>query len=435
MATALMAVASTLVARITWKWTKRWDLAVVTGACLTVNPWVVRESLNGLETALALAFLAASVLGLLRYTESPSRPRAMALAGLLVLTLLARSDALVILAPACGVLLLRRAWWRDAAVVAGGAGAGVAALSLLNWVRTGAFLQSSATAVPWLFHANWSRLHPEASAAQAHEHGWDVFLRALDSTEVFLGEPLVHLLLLCAAGLVVTGVGHAVSRRSPSLDSALPAALLVGLAAGLLALHFVHGYVRWLPRPWYFVPCALLVCLAPAALARLWQGGGAARASLAGVLLLGATTLTMGRDLERLRVQWDVPSYPWQAEMLATGLALVERLPADAVVGAFNAGIIAYVTPQTVVNLDGVVNEDAARALKRHALWAYMRERHMEYLADYPAMWRPSEFIHCTWPYWGGSPPLPQELFRVDFPGLGWPSPSDPIVVARLPES
>jgi hypothetical protein len=437
LATGLMALASVLVARITWRWTRRWDVAVALGACLTVNPWVVRESLNGLETALALAALAASVLGLVRYVEAPSRRRAAELTGLLVLTLLARSDALVVVAPACAVLLARRAWWRDAALVAGGSAAGVAALSLLNWLRTGSFLQSSATAVPWLFHANWNRVNPGASPEQVRQHGWDVFQDALRFTENALGPPQVQLFWLCAGALLLALVWRLALRRAHpvTLEDLTPLAILAGLTVGLVALHFIHGYVRWLPRPWYFVPASLGVCLAPAVLARLLvpSGAGARLASTVAALALGLGAVTLGRDLERTQAQQGHHSYPWQREMLEAGLAVSERLPKDAVVGAFNSGIIAYVSEQTVVNLDGVVNEDAARALKRHELLAYMRERQVRYLVDYPAMWQPSDFIHCTWPYWGGSPPAPREQFRVDLPGTGWPSSNASILVAELP--
>ncbi|MFP2934168.1 hypothetical protein ACLESO_55420, partial [Pyxidicoccus sp. 3LG] len=313
----------------------------------------------------------------------------------------------------------------------------VAALSGLNWLRTGSFLQSSATAVPWLFHANWTRVRPGATPEQVRQHGWEVFQEALRFTENALGPPQVQLFWLCAGAILLALAGRVALRRSHTVtveDLTAPA-ILAGLTVGLVALHFIHGYVRWLPRPWYFVPASLVVCLAPAVLARLLRpsGAGPRLASTVAAVTLALGAVTLGRDVERTLATQNHHSYPWQREMLAAGQVTAERLPGDAVVGVFNAGIIAYVSEQTVVNLDGVVNEDAARALKRGQLLAYMRERQVRYLVDYPAMWQSGDFIHNTSPYWGGTPPALEERFRVDLPGTGWPSPRDAIVVAELP--
>jgi hypothetical protein len=54
----------------------------------------------------------------------------------------------------------------------------------------------------------------------------------------------------------------------------------------------------------------------------------------------------------------------------------------DAVVGAFNAGIISYFSDRTVVNLDGVMNNAAIGAIKGRTLSSYIDGERIEYLAD-----------------------------------------------------
>jgi len=71
------------------------------------------------------------------------------------------------------------------------------------------------------------------------------------------------------------------------------------------------------------------------------------------------------------------PHYTFQLERLAA------PLPAGAVVGALQSGTLGFFRIGTV-NLDGKVNYDALRARTRGTLWRYVRERHLDYLVDWP---------------------------------------------------
>lgn len=61
---------------------------------------------------------------------------------------------------------------------------------------------------------------------------------------------------------------------------------------------------------------------------------------------------------------------------------LRDNTPRDAVVGAFNAGIVGYFSDRTVINLDGVMNNAAIAAIKDHTMGAYVSSEGIEYLAD-----------------------------------------------------
>jgi len=56
----------------------------------------------------------------------------------------------------------------------------------------------------------------------------------------------------------------------------------------------------------------------------------------------------------------------------------------DTVVGAWNSGILGFYSGRTVVNLDGLVNVDAVRAMRARALSAYLDQRRVQYLVDLP---------------------------------------------------
>jgi hypothetical protein len=63
--------------------------------------------------------------------------------------------------------------------------------------------------------------------------------------------------------------------------------------------------------------------------------------------------------------------------------ALDENVPEGDRIGVFQSGAIAYFCKHQVINLDGVVNEGAYRALKENRLPRYLEENNIAYVADY----------------------------------------------------
>jgi hypothetical protein len=53
-----------------------------------------------------------------------------------------------------------------------------------------------------------------------------------------------------------------------------------------------------------------------------------------------------------------------------------------AVIGSWNGGILGYFSGRTVVNLDGLVNDEAIAAMRERRLASYIRQRNINYLAD-----------------------------------------------------
>lgn len=428
LATLCFGIAAWLLYVVVEKLTDRWWLAAVAAGAFSVQPWLRRESMNGLETSLSLAAIMAAIWALVRYWEAPSSKRAWAVGGALVLSFFARSDSLVLLAPACLPLLLRAATRRDAARVGGATGAAVAFGSLTNWVRTGSILQSSAAAVPWLFRTNWLRLHPEATSATIRLQSYRFFERAMEMVTLRMGQ-----LPWYAGALSIALIGIAVGWRRERLREIAPRMLtFAGLGLGLLLLVFIHGYVRWLPRSWYFASAPAIGVLVVAAAART-LGAIDARLGLHARRLAGALfVLVAVLDAAQGRLQGQGPTYPWQEEMILAGKALDARVPPGVAVGAFNSGIFGYHAERVVVNLDGIVNEDASRALQAARLLDYMRERNVRYVLDSPGMWNEPRFQHATLHLWGPGVPPPREVERFDVPGVGWPEPTDAIVLAEV---
>jgi len=213
------------------------------------------------------------------------------------------------------------------------------------------------------------------------------------------------------------------------------AAALFALCIGLVALHGVHGYFRWIIRDYYFAPwlvlvlgwIALMLVLAPRVCRRFTPRAATVCAALLAVAVAAEAA-------------WRAPAlnrqYPWQAEMLAVGEAAGDYLEEGEPLGSFNSAIIAYVNANPVVNLDGVVNEAAARSIRARALADYLDTRGIRLLADSPVMWSDSpDYFATLGSYFNSQQRLPamRVLETIDLPGVGFPNPTYGQVIVRRP--
>ncbi|MBN1596614.1 hypothetical protein JW933_11870 [candidate division FCPU426 bacterium] len=75
-------------------------------------------------------------------------------------------------------------------------------------------------------------------------------------------------------------------------------------------------------------------------------------------------------------------SFPLQQPMYAAALWMRDHLPPQSRVGSWAAGIYGYWSGQQVVNLDGVVNTQILDVLKEKRLWEYIQEKKIDYLCE-----------------------------------------------------
>jgi hypothetical protein len=344
------------------------------GACALLwlgHPLLLRECLNGQETALACL----CALQLWRTRRASPLPFGLwsALAGL------ARSD-LFGLALALAVAAGRR--HVVAALVA------VVPFVVVNLSLGGGALPDSAAPMAWLWHANFALTAPTLAESLA-QHWW--FLRPAllggpFATVSVVGTALVGWRLVrpwwpatwrCAplvavAAAAAVGVGDwlvpaglavllALAPRT-SVRARWPRAFAAA-AMGLGAIVFVHWALRWYPRDYYLAPLVVAALLA----LRM-----ARRSPWLVVAYAAAQTLSA----------WQFVGEPLagQRAMELAGRFLGEVAPAEVRVGSFNSGILTWFqgpgaavgTRRGVVNLDGVVDPRALSALRRGDLLAWL---------------------------------------------------------------
>ena len=68
--------------------------------------------------------------------------------------------------------------------------------------------------------------------------------------------------------------------------------------------------------------------------------------------------------------------------MFEAALWLEANTGEEARIGSYNAGIIGYFSERTVINLDGVVNEDAYRARRAGKTLEYVCGKQIDYVVD-----------------------------------------------------
>ncbi len=364
--------------------THRKGIALAGAAVYALHPAVALQSVNGLETGIALTALLFCANELRRTLDSGAAAtwRLGVAGGLLVL---ARTDNALFFA----ALLVFVIWKRGlpSASRAGAIAAAVAAPWFIwSIAATGSVLQTSGEAVPLIAHGSG----PHGAAAVPHALR---LLRTAWTSDVpafYLVAPDLRwwgVAALACAGLAIAVL--VVRRRR--IDAAT--GVLLSLAAGVVALTIAHAAVRWYFRDWYLpalVPLLILVCaVSLASIPERWPRMGA----LAGVLLVAAaagSAASFGWHTYR------EPRYEFQLDMLSAAQWSRDNTPPSAVIGSFNAGILGYFSGRQTVNLDGVVDGDALDAIRGRRLLAYADRRCVTHIADFPF------YLFWYQRYWGG---------------------------------
>jgi hypothetical protein len=226
------------------------------------------------------------------------------------------------------------------------------------------------------------------------------------AVQVLLGEPILFpssLLLHPASALkiftprafgLVFGGGALLAanllplrRRPAPRDDAWRGLIRVGT---LCALLWIPAYAFAILGQWwfnrYFFPLFLLMAIASGLLiARIGEAiplfrriGLARFAALAVLLHLACFALQVPEQFLRHKPYQNVSGY-----IEAAG-TLDRALPPGSRGGAFQSGTVGYFARHPVINLDGVVNRDATRALREKRMSDYIRSEGIEAIIDWP---------------------------------------------------
>ncbi len=397
-----------------------------------VSPYFLSQGMNGLETGLfGLCFLAALDFHLGHARPDPSHKNLALLGLLLGVTVLARVDGMLLAAAIAADFLLRRvsiaSRLRQVGIVAAVALATIAPYLAFLVSRFGVLLPESGKAVRFLSlcYGTTFVLGPRRAFYFPPEQvPFIYYVGSLrKAVQILLGQPLLFpvslplslgggtlftpqsMMLVFAGGALLALNLLFLKRPAGAGDDAWKGFARVGLFCAVLWMPaYAFGVLGqwWFER--YFFPLFILMALASApALERLSSGWaplrrwGAARvALLAAAMQLAFFAGQVPGHFIRHRPYENVSEY------MKAARALDEVLAPGSRGGAFQSGTIGYFSRHPVINLDGVVNRDAAAALRKQRMSDYIREEAIEAVIDWP-LWIKALLVRRSPP---GTPPL-----------------------------
>ncbi|HEV8335535.1 MAG TPA: glycosyltransferase family 39 protein [Candidatus Polarisedimenticolia bacterium] len=417
-ALTLLALAGTATGWFLFRITRRLagaGAALFSLALWSFSPYFLTQGMNGLETGLFGLFFAAALDLHLGAARNPASARPLVLLGVVLAGLvLARVDGIILAV----VLLLdllregssfRRRFARAATVLS------ITSLLALPYfvflrARFGSFLPESGAATRFislcygtLFVANPQVL----SYFPPDQAPWSYYAASLGKAAGTLAsEPLLFPASLPVALLGPisetwpAAVGAAgflallanlllifLGARSTPLESPLREYGRIALPTTLLwipAYAFVALGQWWFSR--YFFPLFLLMLpLSGLAFRRI----GERLTLFRGMRPASYAALAFG--LQLLLFAWQVPGALFThrpnlnvSSFLRMRSILDEAIPPEATAGAFQSGTLSYFSDRTVINLDGVVNGAALRALEEKRMAEYVRGAGIQAVIDYP---------------------------------------------------
>lgn len=254
----------------------------------------------------------------------------------------------------------------------------VAPYLILSLVKTGSFMQGTFWAYPWLFHN-------EFLAENGKYLSWAGVGKILNLVQMefkILGEWFgSNVMLACLVG------GWLVFWSSFKKSWIVTRFKWAYVGVGIFI--FIHVFIRWFPKIWYQAP--LFIVLLPV-LGFLITELKTRKIFLLGlgfvylmVSVVTVTTLDAGSSGAFMRA--------WTKQGRANiALQLIEKkVPSKDIVGAWNSGYPEYYSSHTVINLDGLANNEIVQHYKNRTALQYLRSRNIKWLVD-------SSFFF-TWSY------------------------------------
>lgn len=357
------------------------------------NPSAILLITTGMEGSLYACLVAAFIACFVPVMAMDSRTNSAwipyALAGLLGgLCVVARTDALLLIAIAAGMIFISPLISRTAH-------------SLLEFVRermwlqgARAFLFLAVALIPfafWLIYAWYYTGTYLQTSAQMKQIWRQQALAGLDPLHellfsagilwVWLSKSIIKVPIVKYAALL----GGFSGARNGLIATRSNAGVvhLLWLLPLLLGIAYSVGFpATW---TWYYAPgLVTLTILAAGGIVMIWQRSLGDRPS-------NRTT----RALILIIVLAAIESYGYlavkavrgrnrnQADMYQVALWMRDNIPSDARMAAWNAGVYSWYSGRTVINLDGLINNEIAPIRKRgETVGGYLLQRDVQYVVD-----------------------------------------------------
>lgn len=354
--------------------TKKPAIRAIGLAIFALNPFVLYESLNGLETSLALLLSALFFLCAVRIWEH-DRLKDYVVAGIVCGGMvLARIDTVFF---AIAFFLWLVVWKGLHKSIRPALAFGIpATLFILPWViwniiNFGMLATSASLATPFVNHT---------LVTLDNGVGAFVFVKTIAYMLLHHGSAILVATGISVVIFIAIGVMFVFFMRNewtlPRLQACSP---MWWLFAGFVFLFVANAGLRWTGRSWYFIAFDVFVALGVTGTLTLLSAHTERRK----LLYLGTVIVVMASFLVGWHEHLKDRSVNQRA-MYVAATWVDENIPIGESVGVFNAGIIGYFSETRIVNLDGLVNNTAYHMLRAGETWEYMQTNNISYLMDFP---------------------------------------------------
>ncbi|MCS7253522.1 MAG: glycosyltransferase family 39 protein [Armatimonadota bacterium] len=424
-----LALLSTLTGLVLFLLAKQlWDerVALWTAFFWMTSPTVLRQSLNGMETGLYVFMLSVAALLVVRHSSNakPAMLQPIAIGFVLSLIVLSRIDGLPfaiagMIACAAGWAKQRRSNSRQPNSLKGILQFSVNsftvriiaisvafALPLFPWFAysitvVGKVIPESGEAVRCLSLAyigavdegiTWRVLRysfAQAASTLLRAQQWNfikaklVYAFGSYGAMLFIAA-LLLLALLISLWLFRVGYFHEVVRM---LRGIFKLWFWIFHAGIVILVYSLYQFGWWFFPRYFFVatPLGIIVGSVLAEALRLSMEKLSCRRRLRHISTLSVVAIVL-LQLVQLYVGWhymQVRAFGGFEEYLNVALWLKEHTPKDARIGMFQSGTASYLSERTVINLDGVVNGDALKAMLDKQMLKYVVSQGITYIADW----------------------------------------------------
>lgn len=353
------------------------------------NPVLLYNILNGLETSLVLLLLVAYVLGLIKVQESLSTVNLVVVGIVGGLLSLARLDMALVVAFGNIFILYNFGRYNVKKAINYFLVSSItAALIYISWAiynfkMFGMYLTSASITSTFINHRLTYGDNGGYSVALFVKTIVYMLERAVQQIVGDLGAPIIMLGFL-GIGMYFFFKHFTYQKLVNYKEWNLSPVFFVTI--GLLALVFVSAGLRWTFRVWYFIPLFIPSSIFLTwVMQRLWLDfqldfkSRFVQNSFLGILIFGISFsyfVTWTKDLKDNQIL--------QKQMYEAALWQNENLPEGSHIGVFNAGMQAYFSNHKVTNLDGLINNNASKAMLNDTLWNYMTQvEHLDYVSDF----------------------------------------------------
>jgi hypothetical protein len=155
------------------------------------------------------------------------------------------------------------------------------------------------------------------------------------------------------------------------------------LSSLFLVFFYALYFWGWL-RPWYYLSVLLTVTIYLGSIAGHASEGflrasvGRAKGAIPIFVLFLICTIYFSYQGMNA---WREGLFPFQKQLYESAVWLKENTPKNSQIGTISAGIYGYMNGRTI-DLAGVVNEEAYRAMREKRIFAYLQEKQIDYLVD-----------------------------------------------------